>query len=121
MSTLSPSEVEVSSADFAPAKPKKTLVRRVLPDRSQKVRRAVQFAFLLLNAIIGVQFVLWVRYFESHGNSHYFERPAGVDGWLPIAGLMNLRYFLVTHHVPTIHPAAMVLTAIFLLSSLLFK
>ena len=121
MSTLSPSEVEVSSADFAPAKPKKTLVRRVLPDRSQKVRRAVQFAFLLLNAIIGVQFVLWVRYFESHGNSHYFERPAGVDGWLPIAGLMNLRYFAVIRQIPPIHPSAMVLLCVFLLSSVLVK
>ncbi len=104
-----------------PPKSKKTLVRRLHPDRSQQVRRTVQFAFLALNAWLALQFFLWVRYFESQGTTRYFPRPAGVDGWLPIAGLMNLKYFLVTHTVPTIHPAAMVLAAVFLLSSLLLK
>lgn len=121
MSTLSPSPSEVSSGNYAPAKPKKTLIRRAQPDRSQQVRRMVQFAFLLLNAVIGVQFILWVRYFESGGTAQYFERPAGVDGWLPIAGLMNLRYFAVMHQIPPIHPSAMVLLCVFLLSSVLVK
>ena len=121
MSTLSPSPAEVSSAKNAPAKLKKTLMRRVLPDRSQQVRRTVQFAFLLLNAVIGVKFILWVRYFESGGAAHYFGRPAGVDGWLPIAGLMNLRYFAVMRQIPPIHPSAMVLLCVFLLSSVLVK
>jgi len=121
MATLSPFPVEASSTNNAPAKRKKTLVRRVLPDRSQHVRRAVQFAFLLLNAVIGAQFILWVRYFESTGTTRYFERPAGVDGWLPIAGLMNLRYFAVTRQIPPIHPSAMILLCVFLLSSVLVK
>lgn len=64
---------------------------------------------------------MWVRYFESQGRTHYIERPGGVDGWLPIAGLMNLKYFIVTHHLPAVHPAAMVLVATFLLASLLLK
>jgi polyferredoxin len=34
---------------------------------------------------------------------------------------MNLKYFLSTHHVSTIHPAAMVLLVIFLISSWLLK
>jgi polyferredoxin len=101
--------------------PRKRLVRRVSPDRSQQVRRAVQFAFLALNACIGIQFILWVRFYESQGSSIYVERPAGVDGWLPIAGLMNLRYFLVTGHVQEVHPSAMVLLSVFLLASLLIK
>jgi len=121
MLTLPRSPAEVSSTENGPARLKKTLVRRVAPHRSQQVRRAVQFAFLLLNAAIGVQFVLWVRYFESGGAAHYFERPAGVDGWLPIAGLMNLRYFLATGKIPGIHPAAMVLLCVFLLASALVK
>jgi polyferredoxin len=121
MLTLSSSPAAVSSAENAPTKLKKTLVRRVLPDRSQQVRRAVQFAFLLLNAVIGVQFVLWVRYFEDGGATRYFERPAGVDGWLPIAGLMNLRYFIATRQIPPIHPSAMVLLCVFLLASVLVK
>ncbi len=121
MLTQSPSQAEVSRTGNTPANLKKTLVRRVAPDRSQQVRRAVQFAFLLLNAAIGVQLILWVRYYESGGTTHYFERPAGVDGWLPIAGLMNLRYFLAVGKIPPIHPSAMVLLCVFLLSSLLVK
>jgi len=105
----------------ASRKPKKTLVRRLSPDRSQPIRRAVQLAFLVLNAFLGVQFLLWVRYFESHGATAYVDRPAGVDGWLPIAGLINLRYFLATRHIPVIHPAALVLFGVFLAASLLLK
>jgi polyferredoxin len=111
----------VATSGKAPARQKKPLVRRALRDRSQQVRRWVQFAFLALNGWLAIEFLLWTRYFESHGRTLYIERPAGVDGWLPIAGLMNLKYFLVTHQAPTIHPAAMVLAAIFLLSSLLLK
>src|ERR1017187_4872517 len=111
----------VEESHPGPAGVKKPLVRRIAPDRSLQVRRAVQFVFLALNAWIAIEFLLWTRYFESQGSTRYVERPAGVDGWLPIAGLMNLKYFLVTHQAPTIHPAAMVLAAIFLLSSLLLK
>lgn len=100
---------------------KKPLVRRLVPDDSQRVRRLVQFAFLALNAWIGVQFVLWARYFKTGGATHYFARPAGVDGWLPIAGLMNLKFFLLTHTVPFMHPAAMVLVVVFFGVSLLLK
>jgi polyferredoxin len=121
MLTLSPPPSEAAATHNAPARQKKILVRRSSPDHSQEIRRSVQFAFLLLNAYIGIRFVLWVRYFERQGNSPYIERPAGVDGWLPIAGLMNLRYFLVTHHIPAIHPSAMVLVCVFALCSLLVK
>ncbi len=111
----------IATPQNPPAKQRNLLVRRLKPDNSQKIRRAVQFAFLLLNAYIGVQFYLWVRSIESQGNSLYIERPAGVDGWLPIAGLMNLRYFLLTRQIPAIHPSAMVLLCVFLLLSLLIK
>ena len=105
----------------APLKPKKILVRRTTPDRSQPTRRMVQFAFLLLNVFLGIKFVLWVRYFESHGATMYVDRPPGVDGWLPIAGLINFRYFLATHHLPDIHPAALVLFTTFVAASALLK
>ncbi|MGA9671567.1 MAG: 4Fe-4S binding protein [Terracidiphilus sp.] len=109
------------AAPKTPIQQKKALVRRLSRDRSQQIRRGVQIAFLALNAWVGVQFILWVRYFESQGSSAYVGRPAGVDGWLPIAGLMNMRYFLATGHVPGIHPSAMVLFCVFLLASLLVK
>jgi polyferredoxin len=116
-----PTPVAIATTGSTAARQKKPLVRRLLRDHSQQVRRWVQLAFLALNGWLAIEFLLWVRYFESHGQTLYINRPAGVDGWLPIAGLMNLKYFLVTHQAPTIHPAAMVLTAIFLLSSVLLK
>ena len=97
---------------------KKKLVRRSAPDASQRIRRMTQAVFLLLNAWIGLQFFLWVRWFEIGGRGTPVSRPAGVEGWLPIAGLMNLKYLLVTGHVPTIHPATMFLLVAFLLISL---
>jgi polyferredoxin len=118
--TLEPPTTPKLSA-VVPSKLKKPFIRRLLPDRSQRTRRTVQLAFLALNAFLAVEFLLWVRYFETSGTTRYIARPAGIDGWLPIAGLMNLKYFLVTHHVPAIHPAAMFLLVIFLLSSLLLK
>jgi polyferredoxin len=97
------------------------LVRRVSPDRSQAWRRLVQILFLILNVLIGFQFVLFVRYFESGGHSIHVSRPPGVEGWLPIAGLMNLKYFLSTGQVPALHPAAMFLLVAFLAISILLR
>jgi polyferredoxin len=90
-------------------------------DHAQAWRRAAQILFLMLNVLIGLQFILFVRYFESGGQSSRVSRPPGVEGWLPIAGLMNLKYFLATGDIPSIHPAAMLLLAAFLIMSLLFR
>lgn len=100
---------------------KKKLHRRTRPDRSQTIRHWVQGAFLVLNAFIGIQFYLWVAYYERGGTGLYVGRPAGAEGWLPIAGLMNLKYFALTGHVPQVHPAAMYLLGAFLLMSVLLK
>lgn len=105
----------------AEAKPKKQLIRRTDRDRSQIARRSFQAAFLLFNVWIGGIFYFWVRQFEPGGASTSMQRPAGVEGWLPIAGLMNLRYFALTHHVPALHPAAMFLLIAFLAMSFLFR
>ena len=98
---------------------KKKLVRRLGPDNSQRLRHTVQIAFVLLNAWLGIQFYLWVRFFERGGWAFKVPRPAGAEGWLPIAGLMNFKVFLLTGRVPAIHPAAMFLFMAFLAMSLL--
>ena len=100
---------------------KKKLVRRLRPDRSQRTRHIVQGAFVVLNAWLGIQFYLWVRFYERGAIGLYVSRPAGTEGWLPIAGLMNLKYFFLTGRVPQVHPAAMFLFASFLLMSVLLK
>ncbi|MFZ0630677.1 MAG: 4Fe-4S binding protein [Acidobacteriaceae bacterium] len=113
--------IQLAEPTSAPTRPKKKLVRRAAPDASQRIRRVVQCLFAALNAGIGVQFFLWVRGFERGGHALAVTRPAGVEGWLPIAGLMNLKYLATTGHVAPIHPAAMFLLISFLLMSLLLK
>ncbi|HEY1272512.1 MAG TPA: 4Fe-4S binding protein [Terriglobales bacterium] len=99
---------------------KKKLVRRSGRDYSRPLRRSFQWAFLLLNVWIGGVFYLWVRHFEN-GTGTSLSRPAGVEGWLPIAGMMNTKYWLLTGHVPAIHPAAMFLLLAFLAIAFLFR
>ena len=91
------------------------------PDQTLLVRRSVQFAFLLLNLWIGARFYVWVRHFETGGASLYVSRPPGVEGWLPIASLMNLKYYTVTGLLPEVHPAGMFLLVAFLTISFVFR
>ena len=105
----------------APQGGKKKLIRRSAPDRSQRIRHVAQVIFLVLNGWIAAQFYLWVRYFERGGHGLQVSRPAGVEGWLPIAGLMNTVYFLRTGSIPAIHAAAMFLFLAFVLMSLALK
>lgn len=100
---------------------KKPLIRRFSPDRSQRIRHIVQGLFLLINGWLGIQFYRWELYFERGGTGLSVARPSGVEGWLPIAGLMNTKYFFTTGRVPAIHPAAMFLFIGFMLISLLLK
>ncbi len=74
----------------APARIKKRLIRRQSVDRSQPVRHWIQGLFVLLNLWIGWEFYLFVLYCESEGLKKFADRPAGAEGWLPIAALMNL-------------------------------
>jgi len=106
----------------APAKaPKKKLVRRTEADRSQIIRRTFQLLFLAWNIYLGTVFYFWVRHYEIGIDTRSAVRPPGVEGWLPIAGLMNLKYWLVTGRVPAIHPAAMFLLVSFLAMAFLFR
>ena len=104
-----------------PAKTRKKLVKRAANDRSQTLRRAVQLAFLALNVWIGVEFYLFVRYYETGGRSTWAGRPPGVEGWLPIASLMNLKVLLLTGRAPILHPAGMFLLIAFLAASWIFR
>jgi polyferredoxin len=106
MATLAPQPIA------PPARRK--LERRAAPDRSQRLRHLFQLAFLALNVWIGVQFYLFVRYYETAGRSLHASRPPGVEGWLPIASLMDLKLLLLTGEVPRFHPAGLFLLISFL-------
>jgi polyferredoxin len=99
---------------------KKKLVRRIGRDHSQALRRAFQVAFLGLNVYLGVLFYFWVRAYET-GGATALARPAGVEGYLPIAGMMNFKYWLLSGQAPVIHPAAMFLLIAFVTVAFLFR
>jgi len=99
----------------------KKLGKRAAPDHSQLLRRSVQLAFLALNVWIAIQFCLFVRYYETGGQTVWAGRPPGVEGWLPIASLMNLKVFLATGQMPRLHPAGMFLLVAFAAMSWLFR
>ena len=103
------------------APPKKKALIRAPRDYSQRLRRAFQLAFFALNVWIGVQFVRFVHYYETGASPATVARPAGVEGWLPIASLMNLKALLATGVWPHVHPAGVVLLIAFLAISWLFR
>ncbi|MBI5084463.1 MAG: 4Fe-4S binding protein [Acidobacteria bacterium] len=113
-----PAEIEAPAAGSGQAE--RPYRRRSGADRSQAIRSFVQFSFIALNLWIGVQFYHFVRQYEA-GSTAVITRPPGVEGWLPIAGLMNTRYLFLTGNVPAIHPAAMFLLIAFLAASILFR
>ena len=100
---------------------RKKLTRRARPDHSQVLRRTIQLAFLFLNVWLGLAFYFWVRRMETGAPGRIVVRPAGVEGWLPIAGLMNLKYWLTTGRVPASHPAALFVLVSFLAIAFLFR
>jgi polyferredoxin len=126
MATVAP-ETAMGEMPNLPAPPtqaakraKKELSRRTRQDRSQALRHGFQFAFLALNIYLGLVFYFWVRAYET-GGVPGLARPAGVEGYLPIAGMMNFKYWLLSGHVPEVHPAAMFLLLAFVVIALLFR
>lgn len=118
---IQPSEPSSLLVEMAKGAAKKKLVRRLAPDHSQQIRQTVQLAFVVLNVVLGVEFYRFVRFYEMGGVGPAPNRPAGVEGFLPIAGLMSLKATLLTGAMPRIHPAGAFLIAAFLTISFLFR
>lgn len=114
-----PDEHQGRAQSQKPARNK--LIRRDDRDHSQPLRFTVQILITTLNLWIGVQFYLWVRWAESGGRAFEVSRPSGVEGWLPIEGLMQLKYFLITGKVPHVHVAGLFLFTSFLVISFVFR
>ena len=85
------------------------------------MRKAIQYGFLAICLIIGAQFYIWYRHFATGGQSLYVPRPGGVEGFLPLSGLIGLKYWLTTGIFNTVHPAAVVILLAILAVSLIFK
>ena len=74
---------------------------------SHTLRTTVQMAFVLLCVWIGVEFYLFMEWGASRGAAPFFERPPGVEGFLPISALMSLKHWLMTGTVNSVHPSGL--------------
>ena len=82
------------------------LIRRLKED-SQLLRSTFQLAFALLCIWIGAEFYFFVRWGTSGGQETYVPRPPGAEGFLPISGLVSLKYWIQTGIINSVHPAAL--------------
>ncbi|MDA8141278.1 MAG: 4Fe-4S binding protein [Desulfobacteraceae bacterium] len=83
-------------------------------------RHLFQLVVLLITLAIGLQFYFYVRQ-AAGGGEITIERPAGVEGFLPIGALMGWKQFLLTGRWDAIHPAAMVILGWAVALSLLLR
>jgi len=87
----------------------------------QKVRSLVQMIFLFVILLIGYEYYGFVQYHQNGSMGTYFERPPGVEGFLPISALISLKYWIISGIFNTIHPSGLVIFIIILLLGLLLK
>lgn len=86
----------------------------------QSFRLYIQSAFALLTIWIGIEFLLFVNQLELGGNVTV-TRPPGVEAFLPISALISLKYWVLTGVFNSIHPSALVLLLIFVVTSIFLK
>ncbi len=99
-----------------------SVVKKGYSGNGGQIRFLVQLFFLIIVLWTGYRFYGFVSYYQNHTvAATSIERPPGVEGFLPISSLMGLKYWIQTGDFNTIHPAGMVLFALFLLIALLMK
>ncbi|MBF0259163.1 MAG: 4Fe-4S binding protein [Desulfamplus sp.] len=89
-------------------------------ERSNFIRKLIQILFFVIVTGIGVRFYQFVSLIDA-GVLPGFERPPGVEAFLPISALVSLKYFLFTGKINPIHPSALVLFLIICMTALILK
>jgi len=89
-------------------------------DRSYRLRILVQTFFTLTCVLLGIQVASFYTAAQA-GITPLPHRPPGVEGFLPISGLMGILDWVYQGALNTIHPAATVLLLIALASALLLR
>jgi polyferredoxin len=84
----------------------------------QKYRFIIQSVFALLCIWIGIEMYLFIVYLESGGTTSFYNRPPGVEGFLPISSMMSFYLFITTGEMHYAHPAGMFIFLSILLVSL---
>jgi polyferredoxin len=86
----------------------------------QFYRKIVQYLFLAVTLLIGVQFTLFVKQLEK-GILPTIARPPGIEAFLPISSLISFKYWLVTGVFNPIHPSGLVIFLAILSTAVLLK
>ena len=89
-------------------------------DCTYRIRLLVQAAFALTCGLLGIQFARWVSAARA-GVLPLPERPAGVEAFLPVSGLMGLLDWVYRGSLNVIHPAATVLVLVAIALALLLR
>ena len=84
------------------------------------LRNRFQLVLFVLTLAIGLQFFLFVDQ-AGNGGTITIQRPAGVEGFLPIGALLGWKHFFATGVWDAAHPAAMVILLYAGVISLLFR
>jgi polyferredoxin len=84
------------------------------------IRRGIQVLFLLIVIGIGIQFFLFVSQIEK-GVIPTFERPPGVEAFLPISALLGLKHLFYSGVINDIHPSALVIFLIVCTTAFIVK
>lgn len=87
----------------------------------QPLRIATQWAFLFFQIYLGVRLFLFVRHFRSGGAAPLVPRADGVEGFLPIAGLLGVKDWFQSGTINPVHPASVLLFVTVVAVSLLLK
>ena len=87
----------------------------------QIVRLFVQLLFMIVVLKIGYDFYGFVKYCETNGQTSFFERPPGVEAFLPISSLISLKFFILTGEINPIHPSGLIIFIAILTISFLLK
>ena len=87
----------------------------------QPLRILIQFCFLGFMLWLGVRFCQFVDYFRSGAVTPFVPRPDGIEGFLPISGLLGTASWLKGNGINAIHPAAVVIFLTVLLVALLLR
>jgi polyferredoxin len=87
----------------------------------QPLRLLIQFCFLGFMLWIGIRFYQFVSYFRSGGSATFVPRPEGIEGFLPISGLLGVSAWIKGMGINDIHPAAVVILVTVLVVALLLR
>ena len=87
----------------------------------QPMRILIQFGFLGFMFLIGFRFYQFVQAIASGVNGTVFVRPDGIDGFLPISGLIGTASWLKGGGINSVRPAAVFIFLTVVLISLLLR